>query len=51
VANNLEREFGWLSSGAALLNLDAAEVSVATIHKLLKPDNKRHTFYVEDDDS
>lgn len=51
VADNLEREFGWLSSGAALLDFDAAEVSVAPIHKLLKPDNKGHTFYVEGDDS
>jgi hypothetical protein len=47
VSDNLEREFGWLSSGAATVDFKAAEVSVAPVRKLLKPDNKGHTFYIE----
>jgi len=47
VRDNLDREFGWLSTGAALVNLNAEEVSNAPFHKLLKPDNKGHTFYSE----
>jgi hypothetical protein len=45
VTDNLDGEFGWLSSGAAKVALEATEVSVAPVHKLLKPDNKGHTFY------
>lgn len=47
VLDNLDREFGWLSTGAALVDLNAEEVSNAPFHKLLKPDNKGHTFYCE----
>ena len=45
VSDNLEREFGWVSSGAASLNLEAEEVSAAPILNVLKPDNKGHTYY------
>lgn len=47
VTANLDREFVWLSSGAAEVVLEAAEVSLATVVKLLRPDNRGHTFYCE----
>jgi hypothetical protein len=47
VSDNLERVFGWLSNGAATVDLEVAEVSVAPARKLIKPDNKGHTFYAE----
>ena len=51
VLDNLEREFRWLSSGAATVQLKAAEVSRAPMHKLLRPENKGHTFYEDADGS
>lgn len=51
VLDNLDREFGWLSTGAARANLNAEEVSKAPFHKLLKPDNKGYTFYCESNGS
>ncbi|HEX7694922.1 MAG TPA: hypothetical protein VF409_10555 [Sphingomonas sp.] len=45
VLHNLDSEFGWLSAGTALVNLNAEEVSHAPFYKVLKPDNKGHTFY------
>ena len=45
VGANLERQTGWISRGAATLDLQADEVVEAGMHKLLKPDNRGHTFY------
>jgi hypothetical protein len=45
IKDNLERQFGWLSNGSATVDLEAADVSPAPLYKLLKPDNKGHTFY------
>ena len=45
VRENLDRKFGWLSAGAAVLELEAEKVSVAPMHKLLVPDNRGHSFY------
>ena len=39
VNDNVEREFGWVSSGAASVDLEAEEVSTAPILNVLKPDN------------
>lgn len=47
VADNLDRVFGWVSGGVASVELEAEEVSTASTLKLLKPDNKGHTFYDE----
>ena len=44
---NLDRDGGWLSNGA-FLKLEAEEVYVAPFRKLLKPDNRGHTFYEQD---
>lgn len=48
VRDNLDKRTGWLRDGTALLTLEAEEVAVAPVHKLLKPDNRGHTFYAED---
>ncbi|VWX54473.1 hypothetical protein NOVOSPHI9U_630022 [Novosphingobium sp. 9U] len=48
VGDNLDREFGWVSNGAASLHLEAEEISIAPIRKVLKPDNKGHTFYTDE---
>lgn len=48
VRDNLDKRTGWLRDGAAHLTLEAEEVAVAPMHKLLKPDNRGHTFYAED---
>ncbi len=51
VIANLDRKSNWLSSGAAEVRLEAAEVSLAPIVKLFKPDNEGHVFYEVDDGS
>jgi len=48
VRKNLEKQFGWMREGSAMINLQADEVAVAPMHKLLKPANLGHTFYNED---
>jgi hypothetical protein len=45
---NLDRDNGWLSDGSADLALQAEEVSIAPFLKLLRPDNRGHTFYQEE---
>ncbi len=45
VQSNLEKQTGWISGGLADLDLNAEEVTPAPMHKLLKPDNRGHTFY------
>ena len=42
VRDNLK---GLLGDGAATVELEAEEVAIAPMHKLLKPDNRGHTFY------
>jgi len=45
---NLDNQVGWLRNGLATVDLEAEEVSTAPMYKLLKPDNRGHTFYHED---
>ncbi|MFP5329915.1 MAG: hypothetical protein ACLGHC_07245, partial [Alphaproteobacteria bacterium] len=42
---NLDQQTGWLRDGLASLKLEAEEIRAAPVHKLLKPDNRGHTFY------
>jgi hypothetical protein len=37
-----------VKNGLATVDLQAEEVVDAAMHKLLKPDNRGHTFYNED---
>jgi hypothetical protein len=48
VRENLDRQTGWISAGAATLELEAEEVVRAPMHKLLKRDNRGHAFYTEE---
>jgi hypothetical protein len=48
IHDNVEKQTGWISGGLAEVVLDAEEVAPAPMHKLLKPDNRGHTFYVGD---
>lgn len=48
VRENLEQQTGWVRNGLAIVDLQAEEVADAAMHKLLKPDNRGHTFYNED---
>ena len=45
---NLDRDGHWPSDGSATLTLEAEEVRKAPIHKLIKPDNRGHSFYEQD---
>lgn len=45
VTQNLDGEFGWVRDGLATITLEATEVTSVPIHKVLKPDNRGHTFY------
>jgi hypothetical protein len=47
VRDNLDRQTGWLSLNQVKLELNAEEVTPAPIFRLLKPDNRGHTFYNE----
>lgn len=48
VRENLERQTGWLSANQVKLDLHTDEVTRAPIFRLLKPDNRGHSFYNED---
>jgi len=48
VEENLDRKMGWLKNGLATVELEAEEVATAPIRKLLKPDNRGHSFYERD---
>lgn len=45
VRRNLERQTGWIETGLTALRLEAEEVAAAPLLKLLKPDNRGHSFY------
>ena len=45
VRRNLDQETNWVGNGSAVLNLEAEEVTTASIHKLLMPENRGHAFY------
>jgi hypothetical protein len=45
IRKNLEEQTCWISDGLATLHLEAEEITIAPMHKLLKPDNKGQTFY------
>src|SRR3954453_13995119 len=47
VRGNLDREMGWLRDGLVTVELHAEEVAAASMRKLLKRDNRGHTFYSE----
>lgn len=47
VLANLDRQMGWLRDGLATVALEAEEVAPAPIGKLLRPNNRGHTFYTE----
>ena len=47
IRKNLERQTGWLKQGLAKLTLEAEELKPAPMHKLLRRDNRGHTFYEE----
>lgn len=51
VRSNLSGGGSWLSNGDALLTLKAEEIRAAPFYKLLKPDNRGHTFYEDGDGS
>jgi len=42
---NLDRSFGWLSDDSVVLTMEVEEIRTAPFRKLLKPDNRGHTFY------
>jgi hypothetical protein len=48
VRENLDKKCGWLSNGSAKLILNAEELAVAPVHKLLKLENRGHTFYANE---
>jgi hypothetical protein len=47
VRDNLDKEMGWVRDGLATVQLQTEEVAKAAMYKLLKPDNRGHTFYEE----
>src|SRR5690242_17445898 len=47
VRANLDKQMGWLRDGLATVDLRAEEVAVAPMRKLLKPENRGHTFHIE----
>ena len=48
VQQNLDSQTAWLRDGFATVELDAERVNAAPLHKLLKPDNRGHSFYERD---
>jgi hypothetical protein len=48
VRANLYSDSRWLSDGSATLDLEAEEIFKAPIYRLLKADNRGHTFYEQD---
>ena len=45
VKQNLDSQMGWIRDQLVTVELQAEEVAIAPIHKLLKGDNRGHTFY------
>jgi hypothetical protein len=48
VRETLEKQTGWLGAGLAALELEAEELTAAPMYRLLRPDNRGHTFYFDD---
>ena len=48
VRKNLEKQTGWMKRGLANLTLEAEELIPAPMHKLLRRDNRGHSFYESD---
>ncbi|MFL6723890.1 MAG: hypothetical protein ACJ8FC_12405 [Sphingomicrobium sp.] len=48
VRKNFEKQTGWLGRGLVKLTLDAEELTPAPIRKLLRRDNRGHSFYATD---
>lgn len=51
VRKNLEKQTSWLQQGLAKLTLEAAELKLAPMRKLLKRSNRGHSFYGEQSDA
>jgi len=47
VSANFDRQLGWLSKGWVRLVLEADTVARAPMFKIVRPDNRGHTFYTE----
>ena len=47
VRDNLDED-DWLKKSYASLTLEADEITVAPFYKLLKPENRGHSFYSEE---
>ena len=45
VRKNLEKQTGWIGQGLVKLTLEAEELTLAPMRKLLRRDNREHTFY------
>jgi hypothetical protein len=48
VRENLEKQTGWIGSRQAALDLEAEELTTAPMYKLLRPDNRGHSFYLDE---
>jgi hypothetical protein len=48
VRANLDSQTGWLRQGLATVGLQAEKIEGAPMHKLLKRDNRGHSFYAEE---
>jgi hypothetical protein len=48
VRKNLDGQTGWLTRRVVELGLEAEEITNAPLQRLLKPDNRGHTFYDDD---
>lgn len=48
VRANLDSQMGWFRDGLATVQLEAEELEPAAMHKLLKRENRGHTFYTEE---
>ena len=49
VRKNFEKQTGWLAEGRANLTLEAQELTLAPMHKLLRRGNRGQSFYEGDD--
>ena len=48
VRHNLNKQTKWLAEGLASLNLETEKTTLAPMHKLLRTENRGHTFYDQD---
>lgn len=48
VLKNFDDQFGWLKEGFATLDLEVDSIAPCELYKLLKTDNRGHTFYLQE---